>query len=128
MLNNIKHNRSLLTSGLETIMIGVYFIANSFRFNRPDFFNSMASHIDDPPFAAIAIILGTIATLSAIYDIKSLVNRCYVILTFVWIVYAVAFMIQNIELFGHPFARLDCWLMFAVAGRIILDAWAGDTP
>ena len=126
-MNNLKLNRSLLMSGLETVMIGVYFVVNSFRFTRPDFFNSLASHIDDPPFATVLIILGTITVIVAIYNIRPLISWCFVVLTFVWIVYALVFLLQNIELWGHPFARLDCWLMFAVAGRLIFDAWAGDT-
>jgi len=126
-MKNFKLNRSLLMSGIETIMLGAYFVANSFRFARPDFFNTVASHIDDPPFATIAIILGTATVIVSFYNIRPLLSWCYITLTFVWMVYASAFLLQNIELWGHPFARLDCWLMYAVAARLIYEAWAGDT-
>ncbi|ORJ53917.1 hypothetical protein LBR_08280 [Levilactobacillus brevis] len=126
MQSNVRKNRFLLVTALETILLGAYFIANSFRFGAPDLFNTVASHIDDPPFAAADIVVGTVVLVAALYDIRPLIKWCYVAATCVWTLYAMAFLLQNIEMMGHPFAHLDCWLMFAVAGRTILEAWAGD--
>lgn len=114
-------------TAIETILLGAYFIVNSFRFARPDFLNTVASHLDDPPFAVADIVVGTAILVAAIYDIRPLVRWGYVGATCVWTVYGMAFLLQNIEVMGHPFAHLDCWLMFAVAARVCLEAWAGDT-
>lgn len=127
MRDNVRKNRFLLVTALETILLGAYFIVNSFRFGAPDIFNTVASHIDDPPFAAADIIVGTAVLVAALYDIRPLVRWGYVATTCVWMVYGMAFLLQNIEVMGHPFGHLDCWLMFAVAARIILESWAGDT-
>lgn len=127
MQKNVQRNRFLLITAIETIFLGTYFIINSFRFARPDFFNSVASHIDDPPFAAGVIVIGTVILMAALFDIRPLIRWCYVGATAVWTIYGLAFLLQNLEMFGHPMAHLDCWLMFAVATRVILEAWAGDS-
>jgi len=127
MRDNVRKNRFLLITAIEMILLGAYFIVNSFRFGAPDIFNTVASRIDDPPFAAAVIIIGTAILVASLYDIRPFIRRGYVAATCVWTVYGMAFLLQNIELLGHPFAHLDCWLMFAVAARIILEAWAGDT-
>lgn len=127
MRNNVRRNRFLLITAVETIFLGTYFIINSFRFARPDFFNTLASHIDDPPFAAADIVIGTVILMAALFNIRILIRWCYVGATAVWTIYGFAFLLQNIEMFGHPLAHLDCWLMFAVAARVILEAWAGDS-
>lgn len=127
MRDNVRKNRFLLITAIEMILLGAYFIVNSFRFGAPDIFNTVASRIDDPPFAAAVIIIGTAILVASLYDIRPLIRWGHVAATCVWTVYGMAFLLQNIELLGHPFAHLDCWLMFAVAARIILEAWAGDT-
>lgn len=125
--NNMLKNWSIIVTGTEIIMIGAFFIANSFRFARPDLFNTVASHIDDPPFATVDIIIGTVIIVAAVYDIRPLLRWSYPVAAFIWVAYGLAFMLQNIELIGHPFARLDCWLMFAIAARVIIESWAGDS-
>ncbi|WDQ20857.1 hypothetical protein PTW40_14220 [Lactiplantibacillus plantarum] len=125
-MNGTKKNYSILMTGVEIVMIGAFFVANTFRFKRPDLLNSLASHIDDPPFATINIIIGTVIVMVAIFDIRPLIKWCYAVAAFIWTIYGLAFMLQNIEVMGHPFGRLDCWLMFAIAGRVILESWAGD--
>lgn len=122
----MRKNYSLLVTGVEIIMLGAFFVANSFRFARPDILSSVASHIDDPPFATIDIIIGTVIVMSAWFNIRPLIKWCYASAAFIWMLYGCAFMLQNIDMMGHPFGRIDCWLMFAIAGRVILESWAGD--
>lgn len=126
MLKNLKRNHSVLANGIELIILGSFFIVNSFRFNRPDFFNMIATHLDDPPFTVVLIIFGSYCVFVSIMNMKKLLKWCLIFSTFVWTVYGGAFLIKNIELWGSPFSNLDCWFMFAVAMRTILDAWAGD--
>lgn len=126
MKHNLFKNWSIIVTGAEIIMLGAFFIANNFRFARPDIFSSLASHIDDPPFATIDIVVGTVIVVAAIYDIRPLLRWSYPVAAFIWMAYGLAFMLQNIEMMGHPFGRLDCWLMFAIAARVIIESWAGD--
>lgn len=126
MLKNLKRNHSVLANGIELIILGSFFIVNSFRFNRPDFFNMIATHLDDPPFTVVLIIAGTICVMVAILNIHYLLRWCLIGSTFIWTIYGCAFLIKNLELWGSAFSNLDCWFMFAVALRTILDAWAGD--
>ncbi|WP_223877136.1 hypothetical protein [Lactiplantibacillus pingfangensis] len=125
MSKGIRKNYSLLITGVEIIMLGAFFVANSLRFDRPDLLNSLASHIDDPPFASIDIIVGTIIVMVAYFDIHHLIKWCYAGAAFIWTIYGFAFMLQNVEVMGHAFRRLDCWLMFGIAIRVILESWAG---
>ncbi|MFO1557166.1 hypothetical protein ABC399_16095 [Lactiplantibacillus plantarum] len=120
-------NHSVLANGIELIMLGAFFIVNSFRFDRPDFFNMIATHLDDPPFTVVLIIAGTICVMAAVFNRSGLLRWCLIGSTFIWMIYGCAFLIKNIELWGSAVSNLDCWFMFAVALRTILAAWAGDT-
>lgn len=117
-------NRFLLLTGLETIILGMYFVTRSFVFMRPDFLNTLASHVDDPPFATFLIVIGAFCTFTALFDIQPMIRWCYGIAEFIWTVYALAFLLQDIEFNGH--IGIATWLMFFIAIRTLFESWAGD--
>jgi len=127
MFRNLKQNHSVLANGMELIMLGAFFVVNSFRFDHPDVLNMVATHLDDPPFSVVLVIAGTICVMAVVYNVRYLLRWCLVGSAFIWTIYGCAFLLKNIELTGSAFSNLDCWFMFAVALRTILDAWAGDT-
>jgi len=123
---NLKQNHSILANGIELIMLGAFFVVNSFRFDHPDVLNMVATHLDDPPFSVVLIVAGTICVMAAVYNVRHLLRWCLVGSAFIWTIYGCAFLLKNFELAGSAFSNLDCWFMFAVAMRTILDSWAGD--
>ncbi|PWG00945.1 hypothetical protein [Levilactobacillus bambusae] len=126
LIASIRANRFLLVTRFETILLGAYFITNAFQFARPDLLNTLASHIDDPPFAVGLIIIGTFMALVALFDLAPLTKWCYGIGECVWFIYTLSFWLQDYEIHGH--VNLLTYLMLVVTIRIALEAWAGGEP
>lgn len=100
MFPNLRQNHSVLANGMELIMLGAFFVVNSFRFDHPDVLNMIATHLDDPPFSVVLIIAGTICVMAVVYNVRYLLRWCLVGSAFIWTIYGYAFLLKNIELTG----------------------------
>ena len=123
----IKQNRFLLWRGIESLLLGYFFMSNPFIFVRPDFINSIAAHLDDPPFATLLILVGSLTIFVAVFNEREFFSICLATNEGIWVIYFIAFAIQDFETHGHVFASIGTILSFMVGIQIMAEAfWGGD--
>ncbi|WPC20851.1 hypothetical protein N6G96_05950 [Pediococcus inopinatus] len=127
MYKYIKRNRFLFWRGVESLSLGSFFLSNAFVFARPDFINSIASHLDDPPFATLLILVGSFTVFVAMFNERQFFSICLALNEGIWVIYFIAFAIQDFEARGHMFTSIGTVLSFMVAIQIMAEAfWGGD--
>ena len=127
MRKYIKQNRFLLWRGIESLLLGYFFTFNPFIFVRPDFLNSIDTRLDDPPFATLLILFGSLTIFVAAFNEQEFFSICLAMNEGIWVIYFIAFAIQDFETRGHVFTSIGTVLSFMVAIQIMAEAfWGGD--
>lgn len=122
MLNNLRHNYFWFVKALETYGLGVYFIVlhSSGVFNPP---GGILDILDDPPFIFLLAIVGTVAMVYALWDIKYLFYKPLMtgLLTFAWLIFFCAFAFKDWSS-GH-FAIQTMYaffVVFSIIGQLVI--------
>ena len=101
MIKNLKKNRFWFFKALETYALALYFIVkrSSGVFSLDSY--SYLEMLDDPPFIFALAVVGTVALVYALWDIKHLYYKQIMTgtLTFVWLIFFLSFAITD-ALFG----------------------------
>lgn len=127
MRKYIKQNRFLFWRGIESLLLGYFFTFNPFIFVRPDFLNSIDTRLDDPPFATLLILFGSLTIFVAAFNEREFFSICLAMNEGIWVIYFIAFAIQDFETRGHVFTSIGTVLSFMVAIQIMAEAfWGGD--
>ena len=92
MLSNIIKNRFWFLKALETYSLAIYFIVKRST-GIFDWDHSPLAVLDDPPFIFMLAVVGTIALVFALWDIKHLYYKQIMTgtLTFVWLAFFLSF-------------------------------------
>lgn len=92
MLKNIRKNRFWLLKALETYSLAFFFIVKRSA-GVFDWDHSPLAALDDPPFIFMLAVVGTIALVFALWDIKHLYYKQIMTgtLTFVWLAFFLSF-------------------------------------
>ena len=95
MKNRLIINRFWLTKGLETYMLGVYFVFRQDLFEPP--YHSVLNYLDKWPSIIVLLITGTVAVLYALTNSGSQKYRALMsgLITFVWMFFFVSFIIRD---------------------------------
>ena len=88
-------NRFWLTKGLETYMLGVYFVFRQDLFEPP--YHSILNYLDKLPSIIVLLITGTVAILYALTNSGNQKYRALMsgLITFVWMFFFVTFTIRD---------------------------------
>lgn len=92
MFDNIVKNRFWFFKALETYSLAVYFIVKRST-GIFDWDHSPLSALDDPPFIFALAVVGTIALVYALWDVRHLYYKQIMTgtLTFVWLAFFLSF-------------------------------------
>ena len=92
MLKNIRKNKFWLLKALETYSLAFFFIVKRST-GIFDWIHSPLSLLDDPPFIFLLAVVGTIALVFALWDVKHLYYKQIMTgtLTFVWLTFFLSF-------------------------------------
>lgn len=92
MFDNVVKNRFWFFKALETYSLAVYFIVKRST-GIFDWDHSPLSALDDPPFIFALAVVGTIALVYALWDVRYLYYKQLMTgtLTFVWLVFFLSF-------------------------------------
>lgn len=98
MIKNLKKNRFWLFKALETYALALYFIVKRSTgiFNLDGY--GYLEVLDDPPFIFLLAVVGTVALVYALWDVKYLYYRPMMtgLLTGVWLLFFLSFTITDI--------------------------------
>lgn len=94
MWENIKRNHFMLVTGLETLFLGAFLIYVANVFKEPDRFHHIIQHAQDPYVSILLIVVGTLAIMVAVLDVRQFRARrmALVAMVMVWSVYFILFM------------------------------------
>lgn len=96
MFDNIVKNRFWFLKALETYSLAIYFIIKRST-GIFDWTHSPLSVLDDPPFIFALAVVGTIALVYALWDVRHLYYKQIMTgtLTFVWLVFFLSFLAND---------------------------------
>jgi len=94
MWKNIKRNHFMLVTGLETLFLGAFLIYVANVFKETDRFHHIIQHAQDPYVSILLIVVGTLAIIVAVLDVRQFRARrmALVAMVMVWSVYFILFM------------------------------------
>ncbi len=98
MIKNLKKNRFWMFKALETYALALYFIVKrSTGIFSLDGYGYLEV-LDDPPFIFLLAVVGTVALVYALWDVKYLYYRPMMtgLLTGVWLLFFLSFTITDI--------------------------------
>lgn len=126
MKKNITKNRSWLLTGLETVLLGVFFLFVPDILDSGDY-RAIFNLFDTTLPAIFLIVVGTFTIVNAAFEVEPNWHRVNVfILEFIWSFYTATFVIHDFQLKGRVFISLTSILFFVVALRIFFESWLGD--
>lgn len=126
MKKNITKNRSWLLTGLETVLLGVFFLFVPDILDSGDY-RAIFNLFDTTLPAIFLIVVGTFTIVNAAFEVEPNWHRVNVfILEFIWSFYTATFVIHDFQLKGRVFISLISILFFVVALRIFFESWLGD--
>lgn len=126
MKNNIAKNRVWFITGLETLLLGVFFLF------APDFldtghFKDIFNVLDDTIPSIFLIVVGTFTVVNSAFEVEPDWHRGNVfLLEFLWAFYTATFIFHDIEGGGRPMLTLTSLLLLMESIRIFLESWLGD--
>ena len=96
MFDNIVKNRFWFLKALETYSLAIYFIVKRST-GTFDWAHSPLAVLDDPPFIFALAVVGTIALVYALWDVRHLYYKQTMTgtLTFVWLVFFLSFLAND---------------------------------
>lgn len=123
MKNRLIINRFWLTKGLETYMLGVYFVFRQDLFEPP--YHSVLNYLDKWPSIIVLLITGTVAVLYALSDSDSQKYRALMsgLITFVWMFFLVSFIIRDFTI--QTFISIQTIYAFFVLASTLVEVVVG---
>lgn len=127
MLKNIERNRFWLLTGIETVILGIFFLYQPGFIADASPFHNAVNILDDTFPATVLVIVGTFTVIASCFTLVPNWHRFNVtVLQFVWTLYAVAFLIRDINDPRPPMIGIPTILMWAIVVRIFAESRWGD--
>lgn len=131
MWRNVKHNRFMIISGLETLVLGAYliYVQNVFIPKRPHHpmgMDHLVIHAQDPWIAILLISIGTLAVITGLWNTNRFKAKRLSLVTMVaiWATYFVAFIYHDLSRPGP--IGLGTLLIAFILIRLFAEALWGD--
>lgn len=122
MLRNLKINRFIFLTGLETIILGIYLIVVSNLIVVPPFF----SHAQDPIVAVLLVVIGNFSVIVALFNVNAYHARRWALdaMLMIWTLYFIVFIVNDIDEPG-PIGLGTIFTGFVII-RLFLELSWGD--
>ncbi|WP_317695429.1 hypothetical protein [Xylocopilactobacillus apis] len=126
MKHNIIHNRFWFFTGLETLVLGAFFLF------APDILDSgelrqFFDVLDTTLPAIFLIVVGTFTVVNSAFEVEPDWHRANVfLLEFIWAFYTAIFVAHDIQGGDRPIISLTSILFCAVSLQIFFESWWGD--
>lgn len=122
MKKNLQHNYFWFVKALETYGLAIYFIVlhSSGTFTPP---GNILEFLDDPPFIFLLAVVGTVAIVYALWDVKHLFYKPLMtgLLTFVWLVFFLAFAFEDYYLGKLSLQSIYAFfVVFSIVGQLVI--------
>ena len=123
MKRNIKHHRFWFITGIETAVLGGFFLFAP-NFLDSGTFRQLFNLLDNTIPAVFLVVIGTFTVINAAFQVEPNWHRMNVSLReFLWAFYAATFLVHDLQGDSKPIVSLTTLLLLTVAIRIFLESW-----
>ena len=127
MLQNMRRNRFWLITGIETLLLGVFFLYAPGFIADISPFHSAVNVLDDTFPAILLLLLGGFTVVSSCFQMKPDWHRVNVfVLQFAWTLYAAGFLVRDLSQPHPPLIGLSTIVFWGIVVRIYLESRWGD--